>query len=476
MKSKWLVFAMVLLFAGLHHTFAQEPQREPHTQPMQPAQQQPAVSQPPAQTQPQLQLQPQMPPNAPQGPILTLKDAEALALKNHPQVLAAQYASLVSHEMVREQMSAYYPTIFGSVTASAADQNTRIGAGSLTDSRLFSRFGQGVTVSQLIMDSGRTPNLVASSKLQARAAEQNLQATRYGILLLVSQAYFEAQRAIALEQVAQQTVSERQVVSDQVSALVKNSLKSNLDLSFAQVNLAQAKLLLITTQNNVTKAFAQLTRALGSESQQIYTLEEEPVPAAPSNNADPLVTEAMNDRPEMRAYGFNRDAAYKFEKAERDLALPSITGVGVAGYIPYINQITLPHVIPDHYEAAGVNVNIPIFNGHLFAARRAAAMAQAHEADQDLRNEQEIIAHDVRDAWADAMTAYQQIDVAEQLLNEAKLSLALAQGRYNLGLSSIVELNQAQLSETEANIQAVNAKYDYQNQNAALQYQIGALR
>ena len=61
-------------------------------------------------------------------------------------------------------------------------------------------------------------------------------------------------------------------------------------------------------------------------------------------------------------------------------------------------------------------------------------------------------------------------------MNQAKLSLALAQGRYNLGLSSIVDLNQAQLAETEAEIQDVNAKYDYQIQNAALQYQEGLLR
>jgi len=66
--------------------------------------------------------------------------------------------------------------------------------------------------------------------------------------------------------------------------------------------------------------------------------------------------------------------------------------------------------------------------------------------------------------------------VADQLLNQAKLALALAQGRYNLGLSSIVELSQAQLNETQAAIQDVNAKYDFQNENATLEYAIGTLR
>lgn len=443
MKKQWVIFSVAMVAAGIRPAPGQTPQSPPQTPPV--------------------------------ASVLTLKDAEALALKNHPQVLSAQYQELASNQAVREQLSAYYPTVYGSVTGSVADRGTRIGAGFLTDSRLFDRFGQGITVDQLITDSGRTPNLVASSRLEASAAQQNLQATRYDVLLAVNQAFFEAQRAQALQKVAQQTVDERQVVVNQVTALVNNKLKSNLDLSFSQVNLAQARLLLITTQNNISKAFAQLARALGSDAEQTYTLQEEPLPAPPPPAADPLVTEAMADRPELIALGFNRDAAYKFQKAERDLSLPTVEGMGVAGYIPDIAQLTVPHVIPDHYEAAGININIPIFNGHLFAARRTAAMMKARAADQDLRNEQERVALDVRGAWADATTAYQQISVADQLVNQAQLSLALAQGRYNLGLSSIVELSQAQLNQTEAEIQDVNAKYDYQNQNAALQYQVGLL-
>ncbi|HXJ96574.1 MAG TPA: TolC family protein [Terriglobia bacterium] len=408
--------------------------------------------------------------------VLTLKDAEALALKNHPQVLSAQYQALATNEVVREELSAYYPTVYGSVTGSVADHQTRIGAGYLTDSRLFNRFGAGITLHQLITDSGRTPNLVASSRLQAKAADQNMEATRYDVLLAVNQAFFEVLRAQALLKVAQQTVNERQVVADQVTALVNNKLKSNLDQSFAEVNLAQAKLLLITAQNNIGKSLAQLNRALGSDTQQAYTVQEEALPAAPPTAADPLVTQAMTNRPELIALGFDQQAAYKFQKAERDLSFPTVEGMGVAGVIPEIAQLTLPHVIPDHYEAAAININIPVFNGHLFAARRTEALMKAKAADQDLRNEQERISRDVRDAWADSTTAYQQIGVSDQLVNQAKLALALAQGRYNLGLSSIVELNQAQLAETQAEIQDVNSKYDYQIQNAALQYQVGLLR
>ncbi|MGH9406903.1 MAG: TolC family protein [Terriglobia bacterium] len=283
-------------------------------------------------------------------------------------------------------------------------------------------------------------------------------------------------RSQALLKVAQETVSERQVVLNQISALVQNKLKSNLDLSFANVNLAQAKLLEIQAQNNLTIALAQLTRAMGLQALQLHTLAEQPAPPAPPSDSAALVAEALAKRPEIIASRFDRDSAYKLERADRDLSLPRVIAEGDAGYIPVIAQLTLPRVIPNHYEAAAIDIEVPVFNGHLFAARRQAAMLRAHAAGEDLRDAQESIARDVRVAWASAVTAFQQIGVANQLVSQAKLAFALAQGRYKLGQGSIVELSQAQLNETQAEIQAVNARYDFQARDAALQYQVGNLR
>ena len=407
---------------------------------------------------------------------LTLTQAEQIALKNHPQAAAAQYNALASNQVAREARSAYFPTVQGDVTGSVADHGTRIGAGYLTDSSLFNRFGQGITIDQLITDFGRTGNLVATSEFQARAAGEDAQATRYSVLLAVNQAFFEVLRSQALLKVAETTLSERQIVMNQVSAFVKNKLKSNLDLSFAQVNLAQAKLFEIRAQNNLKIAFAQLARAMGMENVAPYTLVEEPIPPAPPATADSLVDEAMRNRPEILSLTFTEQSAHKFERAERDLSLPSIVAEGDAGAVPLIAQLNAPRLIPNHYEAAAVNIEIPVFNGHLFAARREAALLRARAADENLRDMRERIARDTRVAWANAVTSYQQIGVANQFLNQAKLSAALAQGRYNLGLSSIVELSQAQLNEAQAGIQAVNAKYDFENQNAILQYETGTLR
>jgi outer membrane protein len=408
-------------------------------------------------------------------PKLTLQDAEALALKNHPQILAAESEVGYANQQIVETKSAYYPAVSAEITGSQANNGARIGAGYLTDSRLFNRFGQGIALSQLLTDVGRTSNLVASSRFQAQASAQDYQAARYNVLLQVNRAYLDALHSQSVVKVAEATVAARQLLLDQVSSLAQNKLRSQLDVSFADVNVSEAKLLLLRAQDAVQEAFAELSRALGSDQAVNYQLVDLPLPSSPPAKPDELIVQAMNNRPELAGLRYSREAAYKFAAAEKDLSRPTVSLVGVAGYIPYIAQLTAQQ-IPSEYEGAAVNVSIPVFNGHLFSARREAARYHALAADQHLRNEQGRVTRDVRVAWASAITAYQRIDVTAQFLRQASLALELAEGRYNLGLSSIVELTQAQLNVTQAEIENLSAKYDYEDQYSALQYAIGLLR
>ncbi len=406
---------------------------------------------------------------------LTLQQAEALAVQNHPQIQAAQEEVVFANQQIVINRAPYYPLVSGELTGTQGNDLSRIGAGELSASRLFDRVGQGVIVTQLITDSGRTPNLVASARFNAQATAQTLDATRYDVLLAVNRSYYDVLHSQAVVKVAQETVAARQTLADQVTELARNQLKSQLDVSFADVTVSEAKLLLINAQQNVQQAFAELGRALGSDQPANYALIDEPLPPGPPTMPDDLVAQALNNRPELASLRSTRDSAYRFFEAEKDLSRPTVSAVAVGGAIPYINSpVNSP--VPAGYEGVAANVSIPVFNGHLFSARREAARQHALEADQRLRDQQERIARDVRVAWASAFTAFQRIDVTAEFLRQAALALDLAQGRFNLGLSSIVELTQAQLNLTQAEIENVNAKYDYQNQNAALQYMMGALR
>lgn len=408
-------------------------------------------------------------------PSLTLQEAQAMALKNHPQVLASQANYLKSGEFVTETRSAYYPAVSGVVTGAQANMSARLGAGPLNDPRLFNHFGSGLTLSQLITDSGRTPNLVANARLQSEASQKDYQAMRYDIVLGVEDAYYEVLLAQELIKVSQQTVSTRQAVVDQVSELTKNQLKSQVDLSFAQVNLSDAKLMLIRARDRLAAAYANLGQALGTNQANQYQLATQPMPPNPPANVDDLISQAYRNRPELASLRLQREAAQKFVYAERDLKRPTVSLTAVGGVLPYIKPGNANPDIPEEYESAGITVQVPVFNGRLFSARQRAAEYELQASDQRVRDLQDCIARDVRASWEHARTAFEAIAPSEQLLAQANLALDLAQGRYKLGLASIVELTQAQLGQTQAQVQNLTAQYDYQEAYATLQYTLGLL-
>jgi len=398
---------------------------------------------------------------------LSLKQAEALALQNNPQISVARLTALASQQVTREVRSSLWPTATGDLTGVDSRANSRITAGGLNNPIIYQRAAAGVMVSQLITDFGRTTNLVSSANLAAKAEDQNAAATKEQILLAVDQAFYGALQAHAVLTVAQQTVSARQTVTDQVEALFKSKLRSELDFSFANVNLAQAKLLVLDAENNENGALATLSMILGySKTQDFQLVEETTAITSPPSNVDDLISQAFATRPEILSLEFQEQSAQKFQTAERDLLLPNIRAVGAVGDTPVRNPI-----LSNWYGAVGVNVEIPLFNGFLYTARsrEASLRAQAaHDRLLDLRNR---ISRDVRTGWLNANTAYERLSVTQQLLDQASLALDLAQTRYRLGLSSIVELSQAQLQQTQAQIGNAQAGYDYRLALAILRYQ-----
>jgi outer membrane protein len=410
---------------------------------------------------------------APQAPEkLTLKQAEQVALTNHPQIQIATNRATYAQEEVRQTRSAYYPVAVGNLTAVDSQENSRITAGEINSPHVFTKYGNGFAVNQLLTDFGRTQELVKSSSLHAQAQQERVVTSRQDVLLGVDRAYFGVLRSQALLRVAEETVKERRFVTDQVITEAKNQLKSGLDVSFAQVNLSQAQLLLIQTQNDLEASYADLSVALGYPEPRTFQLAEEALPGQPPSDWPALIAEALRERPELISQRLEVNSAQSYATAERDLWFPTVSAVGVAGLTP-VQGTGLDSA---RYAAAGVNVNIPIFNGHLFDALRGQAQAETRAQQQYLRDLTDSITRDVRRAWLDAQSAYQDLSVTEQLLDEAQKALSLAQARYKLGLSSIVELTQAQLNETSAEISEASAKYDYQTQMSVLNYQIGALR
>lgn len=402
---------------------------------------------------------------------LTLTQAEQLALKNNPRIATARLVALAQGQVTREVRSAELPTLTGDLTAVQSHSGSRITAGALNNPIVYQRAAVGVNLNQLLTDFGRVHNLVKSASLHADAAMSAQQATTADVMVTVDQAFYRALGSQAVLKVANDTVAARQTTVDQVNALTGAKLKSTLDLSFANVNLAQAKLLLLDAQNANQDAMATLNALLGNEQPAAYQLVDETpnAPAPPPLEAEPLVNLAFQDRPDLLSLHQQFDAAKKFSTAEHDLWKPTLSTIGTAGSTP----VRTDQITSSWYGAVGVNLSIPVFNGFLYSARAKEADLRARAADQQVNELRQSIARDVRVTLLQAQSNFQRIAVTQQLVDQANSAFDLAQTRYKIGLSSIVELSQAQLAQTEAQIEYANARYAYQGSLAAIRFQTG---
>jgi outer membrane protein len=427
------------------------------------------------QSQPQ-SANPQMP-TSPEaattsGPRLTIAQAEQMAIQKNPNISVARLLALAQGQVTREVRSVEMPLVGADVDAVDAHHGSRItGAGTINSPLILNKAAAGLSVSQLVTDFGRTHNMVLSAKSNARAQLESERATELDITLTVDQAFYEALTAQAVLKVAQQTLAQRQATVDQVGALTKAKIRSDLDLSFADVQNSQAKLLLLDAQNNQEAAMAALNNVLGSEQDGQYTLVDETdgsPPPAP-DNPEAMVQAAFTARPDLAAINDRYLSAKQYATAQRDLWFPTISAMTTGGGTPVRDD----EIESSWYFGVGANLSIPVFNGFLYNAEAKEAKYRAEAAQENVRNLRDVIARDVRTAVLDAQTAYQRIAVTQQLLNQANFALDLASARYKIGLSGIVDMTQAQLNQTQAEIANTDARYSYQTALAEVRYEVG---
>ncbi len=402
---------------------------------------------------------------------LTLGQAEQLAIRNNPRVTVSRLLALAAGQQVREVKSIELPSIAANLTAVDSHAGSRITAGALNNPIVYERAAGGLTVSQLITDFGRTHHLVSSAGQREKAQQSAQAATSADVILAVDQTFYRALGSQEVLKVAQQTVAARQITSEQINALTGAKLKSSLDLSFANVNLSEARLLLLDARNAEADAMATLNALLGEEREINYALVDEtpPAPLSPPEDAEPLVTQAFLSRPDLMSLNQDLAAAREFSAAEHDLKMPTIQALGTVGGTP----VRPDSISSSWYGAIGANLSIPIFNGFLNSARAKEADLRASAAEQKVQQLRQSIARDVRTTVLRAQLNFQRIAVTQQLLDQANSGFDLAQTRYKFGLSSIVELSQAQLAQTEAQIDFATARYSYLGSLSILRFQTG---
>jgi outer membrane protein len=402
---------------------------------------------------------------------ISLAQAQQIALRNHPRIASAALLADASGFVVRETRAAGYPTLSANFSAIGSEYGSTLAAGAVTTSSIYSRISSDVVASQLLTDFGRTGNLVRSAKLRNESENQNVINIRAQVLIEVEEAYYQALATESVLKVAQATLELRALTLRQVRALAQSSLRSTVDVSFAQVNFSQAELDLLHAENDARASHARLSAAMGYSGDEAFSLTDEAALPPLETDIDALIGQALGERPDLAALRLNRDSLERYAAAEKGLRNPTITAAAAAGVSP-----VRADGIKETYGGAGVIVNVPILNGGLFKARREEAESRADAAGKDAEDLSVQVARDVRIAWLAANDAYRRLAVTAQMVAEANEALRLAQARYDNALGSIVELTQAQVNQTAAQIAAASAKYEYLSRRAELNYAIGVLR
>lgn len=215
-----------------------------------------------------------------------------------------------------------------------------------------------------------------------------------------------------------------------------------------------------------------LSTAMGYSDFHQFQLTEQELPTnATSADVADLVETALIRRPELLSLRNDREAAMHFAKSQRDARLPTVSAVGAAGYAPWHND----HLMDD-YAVGGVQLSMPLFAGGLYVAKQREAELKAEADAELLRSVENNVIRDVRIAWLDVNDAVEQFQTTEELAQNAADAFTLAQARYKAGISSIVELSDAQLNLTSAQIAETNARYNVLIQQANLSYQIGMIQ
>jgi len=408
--------------------------------------------------------------NAATPPVLTLQQAQTIALKQHPEILSSDYRTKASKQAVKEARANYFPQANANAVRAFADDGTRLAAaGGINNPTVFDHGSYGIGVNQLITDFGRTNHQVDAAKAQAEAQAARSLSARDQVLFDVTSAYYNVLRAQKIKRVAEATLKARHSLLDQIGSLREAKMKSDLDVSITKQSVSEADLLALQAQNQLDDAEAELSQAMGYNAQQHFTLEDNAKAVPLIDELEPLLQQAKERNPELQSLRAQLRAAQKQTEAEEAANYPTVSAVGFAGENPIRDHTQLD----SNYAAAGVTLSIPIFTGGKLTATENRANYQAKAIEQDLFDRENRIARDVRLSWNNTQAAYKNISVSEELRKTSNDALELTQARYDIGKSSIVDLSQVQLSQTQAEIAYSNATYEYLIQRALLNYKTG---
>ncbi len=403
---------------------------------------------------------------------LSLDEATRIALRQHPIVKQAEAAVAAAEAEVKLARANYFPQLslssIGKVGLSGAAG--ALGLPGFPASPFYRNAAYSANWYQTIFDFGRTKHLVASRRALSESARLRKKAEEDRIVLAVRRAYFSVLEAQRLRQVAEEAVKERRLTLDRVRAYSLAELRSQLDVSLAEADLAEAQGNLIQDGSTVDTAFAALRVAMGVDGAQLYELETPPTEIFSVQPLEGLVQTAFENRADLKALDLKIQALAEevgFASAQR---LPEVRGFGAGGQGRF-NGTTIKPV--QRHGLGAVGLFFPFFTGGRLQALRDEAAAELQGALASRVELQQESRLEVTQAYYQLLDLAERIQVASQQQRAAHEALSLAEARYRVQLSSFLDVLTAEVGATKADTNHARTQFDYQRARAALEFATG---
>ena len=411
------------------------------------------------------------------GRVVTLVEAERAAAEHQPQMLAARAATSSAEAQAEQARSPLWPQLTGTASYMRETGNfvPRPGVAVPQNipgpdvARSFDFWNFALSGSQLLYDFGFTSDKYRAARYGADAQRVSEQTTRVQVVLTVRRAYFNAGAMKDLVDVARQTLEGQNRHLVQVQGFVTVGTQPQIALAQQQASVANARVQLITAENNYETAKAALNQAAGFTDGTDYDIADAQLPPIQEEDQplDTLVAKAVASRPEIAAL----EKQHEVQEASLDAAKGGY-GPSLSAEVGATEQgTTLTGLVPNWN--AGFLMTWQFFQGGL-------TKSQIHQAEAGLQtvDAQRAIAElqvrlDVNSAQLAVRAAKATIGAAQDAEASAREQLRLAEQRFTTGVGNIIELTDAQVAFTSAAAQVVQARYGLASARAQLLAALG---
>jgi outer membrane protein len=392
------------------------------------------------------------------GRVLTVDDAIAIALEAQPTIQATLYDYAAARARVREAFAPLLPQLSGS--ASAVRSHTSVLPTSTTVSnRVFvvsrqpaDTFLAQVQLSQLLFDFGKTMAATQVARKLAEVSAEGVELQRQAIALTVKEAYTNILLAQRLIRVQEQAVERAELNLSSAKGFYDVGTQPLSTVVRAEVDVANAKVDLINARNALRTARVALNTALAIDASTETEIQDNLEYQPTTLDRAALRAEALRQSPEYRQARLQSSAAEAgVQQASRNF-LPNINGIGSYGG----SQLEL-----NPNWSLGLQFSWNIFDGGNLIAAYDEAKANLGAASARVKVAELTLIQNLEQAEISVEAAQQRIEAARVLIASSQENFRLAQGRFDVGVGTILELTDAQLALTQAQNTEAQALADY---------------